>query len=69
MVRASAEAIPSCSHSAGCLADKPYLDWPSYVTEHAVAAQVTGTPTVIVAGQDVPAEPDAIRAAVAEAVS
>ena len=53
----------------GCLADKPYLDWPSYVTERAATAQVTGTPTVMVAGQDVPAEPDAIRAALAEAAS
>jgi protein-disulfide isomerase len=49
----------------GCLADKPYLDWPSFVTERAAAAGVSGTPTVVVAGQDVPAEPDAIRAAVA----
>ena len=53
----------------GCLADKPYLDWPSYVTERAAAAGVSGTPTVMVAGQDVPAGPDAIRAAVAKAAS
>jgi protein-disulfide isomerase len=51
----------------GCLAGKPYLDWPSYVTERAAAAGVSGTPTVLVAGQDVPAEPDAIRAAVTKA--
>jgi protein-disulfide isomerase len=51
----------------GCLSDAPYLDWPSYVTERAVAAGVTGTPTVLVAGEDVPPEPAAITAAVTEA--
>ncbi len=48
-----------------CVADAPYLDWPSYVTERAAAAGVTGTPTVLVAGQPVQPEPESITAAVA----
>jgi len=52
---------------AGCLAEAPYLDWPSYVTERAVAAGVGGTPTVLVAGTSVEPEPQAIAAAVAAA--
>ena len=52
---------------AGCLAEAPYLDWPSYVTEQAVALGVGGTPTVLVAGAMVEPEPQAIAAAVAAA--
>ncbi len=51
----------------GCLSGAPYLDWPSYVTERAVAAGVTGTPTVLVAGEEVQPKPEAITAAVARA--
>ena len=31
-----------------CLSEEPYLDWPPYVTARAVAAGVSGTPTVLV---------------------
>ena len=50
---------------AACLPDGRYLDWPTYVTERAVAAGVEATPTVLVAGTPVPAEATAITAAVA----
>jgi protein-disulfide isomerase len=52
---------------AACLAEGPYLGWPSYVTERATAAGVSSTPTVLVAG--VPVSPDAraIGAAVSRA--
>jgi len=50
---------------AACLSDGRYLDWPSFVTERAVAAGVEATPTVLVAGAPVRAEPPAIAAAVA----
>jgi protein-disulfide isomerase len=52
---------------ASCLADAPYLDWPSYVTARAVAAGVGGTPTVLVAGVAVAADSEAIAAAVSQA--
>jgi protein-disulfide isomerase len=52
---------------ADCLAQAPYHDWPSYVTERAVDAGVGGTPTVLVAGTSVDPEPQAIAAAVAAA--
>ena len=52
---------------AACVADGPYLDWPSYVTARASQAGVGGTPTVLVAGADISPEPDAITAAVAQA--
>ena len=52
---------------AACLSDGPYLDWPAYVTARAVAAGVEATPTVLVAGRPVQAEPAAIAAAVAQA--
>jgi protein-disulfide isomerase len=42
-----------------------YLDWPSYVTERATAAGVSGTPTVLVGGVPVPANAQMITAAVA----
>ena len=50
-----------------CLSEAPYLDWPPYVTERADAAGVSATPTVLVAGAPVRAEPDAITAAVRSA--
>jgi protein-disulfide isomerase len=52
---------------AACLSDRPYLDWPSYVTAVATAAGVSATPTVLVAGAVVRPEADAITAAVAQA--
>jgi protein-disulfide isomerase len=52
---------------AACVADGPYLDWPSYVTARASQAGVSGTPTVLVAGADVSPEPESIAAAVAQA--
>ena len=52
---------------AACISDPPYLDWPSYVTERAVALGVQATPTVLVAGSPVSPEPKPIARAVAEA--
>jgi protein-disulfide isomerase len=52
---------------AACLTGGPYLDWPPYVTARAEAAGVTATPTVLVAGKPVRADPEAITAAVASA--
>jgi protein-disulfide isomerase len=48
-----------------CVLSGRYLDWPPYVTEQATAAGVSGTPTVLVAGEPVAADPRAIAAAVA----
>ena len=48
-----------------CVANTPYLDWPSYVTARAVALGVSATPTVLVDGAAVTPEPEAIAAAVA----
>jgi protein-disulfide isomerase len=48
-----------------CLSDGPYLDWPQYVTERAIALGVEATPTVLVAGAAVRAEARSIAAAVA----
>ena len=50
-----------------CLSDRPYLDWPPYVTARATALGVEATPTVLVAGAVVRPEPRAISAAVAAA--
>ena len=50
-----------------CLADGPYLDWPSYVTARADALGVEATPTVLVAGAAVRPEAQSIAAAVAAA--
>ncbi len=52
---------------AACLSEAPYLDWPPYVTARAVAAGVSGTPTVLVEGVVVRPDAQAIIAAVAEA--
>jgi protein-disulfide isomerase len=51
---------------AACLSEGRYLDWPPYVTARAVAAGVSATPTVLVAGAPVPADPQMITAAVAQ---
>jgi protein-disulfide isomerase len=50
-----------------CLSDAPYLDWPSYVTARATALGVEATPTVLVNGAAVRADPRSIAAAVADA--
>ena len=50
-----------------CVAAGAYLPWTAYVTARAIERGVSGTPTVFVAGVGVPAEPDVIAAAVAEA--
>jgi protein-disulfide isomerase len=52
---------------SSCVLGGRYLDWPPYVTELAAAAGVNGTPTVLVAGAPVAADPGAIAAAVAAA--
>jgi len=52
---------------AACVAEGPYLDWPSYITARATEAGVGGTPTVLVAGADVDPDPKAIAAALAQA--
>jgi protein-disulfide isomerase len=54
---------------AACLSEAPYLDWPPYVTARAVAAGVSGTPTVLVEGVVVRPDAQAIIAAIAEATS
>jgi protein-disulfide isomerase len=54
---------------AACLSEGPYLDWPSYVTTRAGQAGVSGTPTVLVDGDMVTPEAEAIAAAVARAAS
>jgi protein-disulfide isomerase len=50
-----------------CVADAPYLDWPSYVTARATALGVEATPTVLVAGTAVRPGASPISAAVAAA--
>jgi protein-disulfide isomerase len=50
-----------------CVLDGRYLGWPPYVTELAAAAGVSGTPTVLVAGDPAAADPRAITSAVAAA--
>ncbi len=52
-----------------CLSEGPYLDWPPYVTARAVAAGVSGTPTVLVDGVVVTAEAPVITAAVTQVAS
>ena len=52
---------------AGCLAETPYLDWPPYVTARAIAAGVSATPTVLVAGAAVRPAPQSITAAATRA--
>jgi protein-disulfide isomerase len=48
---------------AACLSDAPYRDWPQYVTARATAAGVSATPTVLVAGELVRPDAQAITAA------
>ncbi len=56
-----AQAITSC------LLTGKYLDWPPYVTAVATARGVESTPTILVGGAQVPADGQAIAAAVAAA--
>jgi protein-disulfide isomerase len=49
---------------AACLSEAPYRDWPAYVTARATEAGVEATPTVLVAGSAVRAEPRSITDAV-----
>ena len=52
-----------------CVISGHYLDWPPYVTAIATARGVSATPTVLVNGAPVPADPQAIAAAVAAAAA
>jgi len=52
---------------ASCVAEAPYLDWPSFVTARATALGVEATPTVLVAGTAVQPDARAITAAVRQA--
>lgn len=51
-----------------CVRNGTYLDWTAYVTDRAIERGVSGTPTVLVEGTAVPANPQTIVAAVAAAV-
>jgi protein-disulfide isomerase len=50
-----------------CLAERPYLEWPPYVTARAYALGVQSTPTVLVAGTMVRPDARTITAAVTAA--
>ncbi|WP_422771162.1 DsbA family protein [Plantactinospora sp. WMMC1484] len=50
-----------------CVEENTFEKWTEHVTEEAARAGVTGTPTVLVAGNRVAASPEAITAAVAAA--
>jgi protein-disulfide isomerase len=52
---------------AACVSAGRYLDWPAYVTARAIAAGVSATPTVLVAGASVNPTGKAIAAAVSHA--
>jgi protein-disulfide isomerase len=52
---------------SACVSAGVYLPWPAYVTARALAAGVNATPTVLVAGSPVAADPRAISAAVSRA--
>jgi protein-disulfide isomerase len=54
---------------AACLAEGPYLEWPTYVTSRATDAGVTATPAVLVAGEPVRPAPHAISEAVSQAAN
>ena len=49
---------------ATCVSGGTYLNWPPYVTERAVAAGVSATPTVLIAGVPISPDPRAISRAV-----
>ncbi|HLV58442.1 MAG TPA: thioredoxin domain-containing protein [Natronosporangium sp.] len=52
---------------AECVREGTYRGWTQQVTAHAAREGVTGTPTVRVNGEDVPATAEAVQAAVARA--
>ena len=52
---------------SACVRDETFRPWTEHVTDGASRAGVTGTPTVLVAGQQVQATAEAITAAVAAA--
>lgn len=52
-----------------CMAEGPYLEWPSYVTGRALALGVEATPTVLVAGAPVRPDTHSIVAAVSLAAA
>jgi protein-disulfide isomerase len=52
---------------ARCVAEHVYAPWVAYVTDRAIARGITGTPSVLVAGRSVPANPELIVLAVVEA--
>jgi protein-disulfide isomerase len=54
---------------SACVSDGRYFDWPPYVTARAIAAGVSVTPTVLVAGTPVNATGKSIAAAVSQAAS
>jgi protein-disulfide isomerase len=51
---------------AGCVSGQVYVPWVTTVSERAMARGVSGTPTVLVDGQPVAADPSAITAAVSQ---
>lgn len=51
-----------------CVPEHVYVPWADYVTQRALARGVSGTPTTLVAGVPVPANAQAIAAAVASLV-
>src|SRR5580704_4925493 len=59
----SAAGLDGAAFTA-CVSDGTYLDWAPYVTERAVAAGVSATPTVLVGGVPVSPDPRAIAVAV-----
>jgi protein-disulfide isomerase len=59
----SAAGLDGAAFTA-CVSGGTYLDWPPYVTERAVAAGVSATPTVLVGGVPVSPDPRAIAVAV-----
>lgn len=52
-----------------CMTERPYLEWPSYVTARALDLGVEATPTVLVAGAPVRPDPHAIVSAVSLAAA
>jgi protein-disulfide isomerase len=52
---------------ASCVQSGAYLGWTAYVTDAAIARGVSATPTVLVEGVPVPANPRTITVAVAAA--
>ena len=67
LVRIGGEVGLPATAFGSCVSQGPYLDWPSYVTARATAAGVQATPTVVVAGEPVQPDAQAITAAVRKA--